>query len=126
MPYLVVLLVLILTAFSVFSFAQEKVYRWTDADGSTHFSHELPDGVEGQVVELNSEPVGVESGTGVYTWKDAEGEIHYSDRPPADQSTEKVDMDSKPMSTIRGTVVRPGERALLRDLEDRRGGDKGP
>lgn len=117
MPYLVIVFVLI--TFSVLSFAQEKVYRWTDADGSTHFSHELPEGVEGQAVELNSEPVRVESGTDVYTWKDAEGKIHYGDHPPENQSTEKVDMDSNSMSTIRGTVVRPGERALLRDLQNR-------
>jgi hypothetical protein len=114
MPYLVIIFVL--TVFSVTSFAEEKVYRWTDADGSTHFSHELPDGVKAQVVDLNSEPVRVESGTGVYTWKDAEGKIHYGDYPPEDQSTQKVDMETKPMSTIRGTVVRPGERALLQDL----------
>ncbi len=118
MPYVVV--VLVLTAFSVLSFAQEKVYRWTDADGSTHFSHELPDGVEGEVMELNSEPVRVAPATEVYTWKDAEGKIHYGDHPPEDRATEKVDMDSNSMSTIRGTVVRPGERELLRDLEDRR------
>jgi hypothetical protein len=117
MPYLII--VFVLTAFSLLSFAEEeeKIYRWTDAQGSTHFSHELPDGVEGQVVELNSEPVRVESGKEVYTWKDTEGKIHYGDRPPADQPTEKVDMDANSMSTIRGTVVRPGERALLRDLE---------
>lgn len=115
MPYLVI--VLILTAFSILSFAQEQVYRWTDAEGSTHFSHELPEGVEGEVVELNSEPVRVKSGQDVYTWKDNEGKIYYGDRPPADQSPKKVDMESNSMSTIRGTVVRPGERALLRDLE---------
>ena len=94
---------------------EEDVYRWTDEQGSTHYSNELPDDVQAERVDLNSQPVEVTAGEHVYKWEDSEGNIHYGDQPPTDKQARKIELESKSMSTIRATAVRPGEEQLLRE-----------
>lgn len=102
---------------SIWSVAEDKVYQWTDADGQTHYGSELPEGVPGQEVDLNSQPVTVEPTDTIYMWKDNDGHVHYGDQPPPGRTAEKMEGESKFMSTIRATKVRPGEQQLLQKLD---------
>lgn len=90
------------------------IYRWKDSEGTIHYGDEPPEGVEAERVDMNAESISVTKGEHVYTWTDDEGNIHYGDQPPADRAAKQVDMESTPTSTIRDTIVRPGERQLLR------------
>ena len=99
---------------------QDTVYRWKDAQGSTHYGAEPPAGVQAEPINLNAKPVTVTTGEQVYTWKDDEGNIHYGDHAPADREAAVVDMETKNLSTIRATEFRSGERDLLRQLEGNR------
>jgi hypothetical protein len=90
------------------------IYRWMDSEGTIHYGDEPPEGVEAERVDMNAEAISVKKGEHVYTWTDNEGNIHYGDQPPADSAAKQVDMESTPTSTIRDTMVRPGERQLLR------------
>jgi hypothetical protein len=90
------------------------IYRWMDSEGTIHYGDEPPEGVETERVDMNAEAISVKKGEHVYTWTDDEGNIHYGDQPPADSAAKQVDMESTPTSTIRDTMVRPGERQLLR------------
>lgn len=101
---------------SSLSVAEEKVYYWVDAEGRAHYSSELPEGVAGQEVNLNSQPVTVEAPEEVYRWKDSDGNVHYGDKPPQGSAAAKMNVESNSMSTIGATKVRPGERKLLDEL----------
>ncbi|MGB5261059.1 MAG: DUF4124 domain-containing protein [Gammaproteobacteria bacterium] len=60
--------------------------------------------------------------TTIYRWTDAEGHAHYSDRPPRSQTDTLI--TTGPDSTRTPAGLRPGERATLRAIEQRRQGQR--
>lgn len=55
-----------------------------------------------------------------YKWTDADGNVHYSDTPPRQPAVEEQQLDlSKPSEELSSTAtgLRPGEREMLRRLE---------
>jgi hypothetical protein len=97
--------------------AQQEIYKWTDAQGHTHFASQPPENIPAEPLNLSPQPVTVTAGEKVYTWTDEQGNTHYGDRPPVSVQAEQLDTNAVPMSTIRATEFRSGERQLLHQLE---------
>lgn len=56
----------------------------------------------------------------IFTWTDAQGRVHYGDRPPADSAARSLDPQQTNVSTIGGSALRPEERELLTQIDQRR------
>jgi hypothetical protein len=69
--------------------AQADVWKWTDADGKTHF---------------------VDTNTPIYTWVDESGDVHYSDRPDHEDavSVELVWVSSGTLADVEETEDKTG------------------
>lgn len=111
------MIILVLLAMAGTALATEDIFKWTDAQGSTHFGNNPPAGVQAESVNLSLQPVTVTAGEKVFVWTDAEGNTHYGDHPPAKIKAEQIDTNAVPMSTIRSSGFRNGEQQLLRQLE---------
>lgn len=98
---------------------QEPVYKWTDAEGRTHYGNQPPPGVTAEPAQINTQSVPVPANGQVYTWKDAQGNVHYGSQPPAAGQGEAVDMGASPLSTFGDSAIRPGEKALLQERQRR-------
>jgi hypothetical protein len=93
---------------------QEPVYKWTDAEGRTHYGNQPPPGVTAEPAQIGTHATPVPADSQVYTWKDAQGNVHYGSQPPTTGQSQAVDMSASPLSTFGGSAVRPGEEELLR------------
>lgn len=104
------LLTLLLPLIGLTAVAQAEVYKWTDAQGRTHFANRPPAGVQTEQLRLPRDTVS--AGDKVYTWTDEQGTVHYGDHPPARVRAQLLDTDAMPLSTIRADEPRPSEKPL--------------
>ena len=100
-------------------FAQEAVYTWKDAAGRVHYGNRPPEGQPVVPVDLNANPVNVQSTERIYTWTDADGKIHYGPQPPPDTPARELKEDDTSLSTIHSGKLRSGEQQLLQNPQRR-------
>lgn len=110
------LAVLALILASGFAGAEEAVYTWRDSAGRVHYGNRPPENQPAKEVPLNAKPVTVQPTEQIYSWTDEAGRTHYGPQPPTGIAAKRLQEEDTSLSTIRPGALRPGEKALLKEL----------